>query len=281
MAAVVTNPDRPAGRGMHTAASPVKEVATARGLKVLQPASARDPALHEEVRALSVDAAVVVAYGKLLPLSLLEIPPLGFVNLHFSLLPKYRGAAPVERAVIDGVRETGVSTIVLTEGMDEGPVLSSQVVSVGPDETAGELGDRLATIGGPLLVKTLEQYASGELVPTRQNHDAATYAPKLTSTDARIDWFAPAASIHNLVRGLNPAPGAWTQLRDGRLKVWGVRVIDRPGLESGELVAGDDLIAGCGDGAVVLVDVQMAGRSRMTGGELARGLRLAPGEKLE
>jgi methionyl-tRNA formyltransferase len=277
----VTNPDRPAGRGMHTAASPVKEVATARGLKVLQPASARDPALHEEVRALSVDAAVVVAYGKLLPLSLLEIPPLGFVNLHFSLLPKFRGAAPVERAVIDGVRETGVSTIVLTEGMDEGPVLSSQVVSVGSDETAGELGDRLATIGAPLLVKTLEQYASGELVPTRQNHDAATYAPKLTSTDARIDWFAPAASIHNLVRGLNPAPGAWTQLRDGRLKVWGVRVIDRPGLESGELVSGDDLIAGCGDGAVVLVDVQMAGRSRMTGGELARGLRLAPGEKLE
>jgi methionyl-tRNA formyltransferase len=266
---------------MHTAASPVKVVATARGLKVLQPASARDPALHEEVRALSVDAAVVVAYGKLLPLSLLEIPPLGFVNLHFSLLPKYRGAAPVERAVIDGVRETGVSMMVLTEGMDEGPVLSSQVVSVGPDETAGELGDRLATIGAPLLVETLERYASGELVPTRQNHDAATYAPKLTSTDARIDWSAPAASIHNLVRGLNPAPGAWTQLRGGRLKVWRVRVIDRPGLESGELVAGDDLIAGCGDGAVVLVDVQMAGRSRMTGGELARGLRLAPGEKLE
>lgn len=280
VAAVVTNPDKPAGRGMELRPPPVKEEALRAGLEVLQPRRAREPELEERLRELAPDVAIVVAYGSILPGSLLEVPRRGFVNLHFSLLPAYRGAAPVQRAVIDGVSASGVSIMVLTEGMDEGPVLAVQEVAVEPDDTAGTLGERMADLGAPLLVETVERYVAGELRPEEQDHDRATYAPKISTEEARIDWTRPAPEIVNLVRGLNPVPGAWTEWDGKRLKVWAVRPAGRS-LEPGALEhSGDALLAGTGAEAVELADVQLAGKRRMRGGELARGLRLEPGAKL-
>ena len=279
--AAVTNPDKPAGRGMEVAASPIKEAAANAGLPVLQPAKARDPEFHRALTGLRPDVAVVVAYGKILPRSLLAVPRLGFVNVHFSLLPKYRGAAPVQHALMDGVDKTGVSIMVLTEGMDEGPVLDTETIEVGPDETAGSVGERLAEIGARLLAKSLLAYEAGSLTPVPQDHERATYAPKIDSEAARIDWGQPAQRIHNLVRALNPAPGAWTTLRGDRLKIY--MTTGRPDVElkPGELRADGRLVAGTSEGSLELVGVQIAGKQRMTGAELARGLRLSAEDRLQ
>lgn len=281
--AVVTNPDRPAGRGLRRRPTPVKLAAAEAGIEVLQPERARDPALGARLHDLEVDVGVVVAYGAILPPELLAIPPHGFVNLHFSLLPAWRGAAPVQRALMSGARETGVSVIVLTEGMDEGPVLESAAVAIDSEETAGELGERLARLGAPLLVSTLRRYVEGEVVARPQDHPRATYAPRVTPAEARVDWTRPAGAIHDHVRALNPAPGAWTILRGERLKVWRVRPMTGPQtLAPGVLAcAGEGLAAGAGKGAVALLEVQPAARKRMSGPGLGRGLRLRPGERLE
>ena len=274
---VVTNPDRPAGRGMKLKPSPVKELAVAAGVEVVQPEKARDPELAIWLADADADVAVVVAYGKILPASLLEIPRLGFVNVHFSLLPRYRGAAPVQRAVMDGVSETGVSIMVLTEGMDEGPVLATEVVAVGEDQTAGEVGDELARVGAPLLVEALRGYGAGSLRPIEQDHSGATYASKITPEDARIDWSASSRRIRDLVRGCNPIPGAWTTLDGRRLKVHRVRPAPGTGARApGAARAAESLVAGTGDDPLEIVEGQMEGRTRMTGAELARGLRLDP-----
>ena len=279
---VVTNPDRPAGRGMELRPSPVKQVALEAGLDIRQPEKARDPELADWLRTKEVDAATVVAYGKILPADLLAIPDKGFVNVHFSLLPAYRGAAPVQRAVMDGAEETGVAIMVLTEGMDEGPVLASEPIAIA-GETSGEVGARLASIGAPLLVDSLRGYLQGTIEPVEQDHSRATYASKITTEEARIDWSRPAPDIDNLVRGLNPVPGAWTLLRDERVKVHAVGVRPEPEpLEPGVISVSDDaVIVGTGRGTVELLDVQVAGRKRMSGIEAARGLRLSPGEALE
>jgi methionyl-tRNA formyltransferase len=178
---VVTNPDRPAGRGLEPRPPPVKVAALGANLDVVQPHKARDPALEAWVREREPDVGTVVAYGRILPGSLLEVPRLGFVNVHFSLLPQYRGAAPVQRAILDGLDRTGVSIMVLTEGMDEGPILARAELAIGENETGGELGDRLAELGAPLLVNALEDYESGTLVPREQDHDRASYAPKVSA----------------------------------------------------------------------------------------------------
>ena len=274
--AVVTNPDRPAGRGMELRPPPVKVRASALGLEVLQPETARDPAVAESLTSFGVDVAVVVAYGKILPVSLLEIPPRGFVNVHFSLLPAYRGAAPVQRAVMDGLTETGVSIMVLTEGMDEGPLLATEATAIGAEDTAGTVGDRLADVGAGLLVRSLPNYVAGTLEPREQDHARATYAPKLTTEEARIDWSRPAPRIVDHIRGLNPVPGAWSTLGGDRLKVWRVAIAERTDLEPAELDADGGLTVGTGEGALELVDVQLRGKRRMSGAELARGLRLGP-----
>ena len=250
------------------------------GLEVLQPEKARDPDFQKHLRELGPDVAAVVAYGKILPAAVLEIPPLGFVNLHFSLLPAYRGAAPVQRALIDGVKETGASVMVLTEGMDEGPLLGASTVNVADDETAGTLGERLAEVGAPLLVERIQMYANGDLTPVEQDHDAATYAPKITTDEARIDWSRPAIAVRNLVRGLNPAPGAWTTLRGGRVKILNSELVDRGG-QPGEILDPTDLVVATGEGAVRLTEVQPAGKKAMSGADLARGLRPASGESFE
>jgi methionyl-tRNA formyltransferase len=279
--AVVTNPDRPAGRGMEMHASPVKEAAVAAGLPILQPEKARDPEFQARLKELDPDVAAVVAYGKILPVDLLSIPRLGFVNVHFSLLPKYRGAAPVQRAIIEGETETGVSIMVLTEGMDEGPVLASVTTPIEATDTAGTVGERLAVIGGPLLVDSLHGFASGSIEPVEQDDSAATYAPKITSDDARIDWTWPAERIGRFVRGLNPVPVAWSTLDGKRLKVTQVREVDTDRLEPGEILDGKDLVVGTGTSPLELVEVQPAGKKRMSGSDLLRGLRLEGDRRLE
>jgi methionyl-tRNA formyltransferase len=282
VAAVVTNPDRPAGRGMEVRPSPVKERALRAGLEVVQPQRAKAPEFHDALGDLAPDVATVVAYGKILPASLLAIPRLGFVNLHFSLLPEYRGAAPVQRAVMDGRRVSGVSVMVLTEGMDEGPLLGATEEPIRDDDTAGSLGDRLAAIGSTLLVDTLAAYGAGELGPAEQDHDGATYAPKITTEEAAIDWTRPSAVIGNKVRGLNPSPGAWTTLRGKRTKIWAARSSVEEGLGPGELDVRDGaLLAGTGEGALELIEVQLQSKRSMSGADATRGLRLAPGERFE
>ena len=278
---VVTNPDRPAGRGMELRPSPVKEAAVAAGLEVMQPEKARDPELAEWLRGMGADVATVVAYGKILPAPLLEIPRLGFVNVHFSLLPLYRGAAPVQQALIDGRAETGVSIMVLTEGMDEGPVIAAESLPVGEDETAGEIGEKLSVIGATLLVRALRGYGDGSLEPVEQEHAAATYAGKISPDDARIDWATSSKQIRDLVRGCNPIPGAWTTLDGKRLKVHRVKPTEGKDLPPGAVVASDSIFAGAGDGTLELVEVQLEGRRRMPGAELARGLRLDPDARFE
>ncbi|MGH3242390.1 MAG: methionyl-tRNA formyltransferase [Spirillospora sp.] len=280
VAAVVTNPDRPAGRGMELRPSPVKAVALEADVEVLQPDRARDPELAARLRTLGPEVATVVAYGKILPAELLSAPPRGFVNVHFSVLPGYRGAAPVQRALMDGVTETGVSIMVLTEGMDEGPVLAVETTAVSPEDTAGSVGGRLADIGAHLLVRTLPRYAEGALAPTEQDHGSATYAPKVSDDDARIDWALDAAKVRDAVRALNPVPGAWSTFREGRVKLWSVAIRSgAPAVPPGELRAGDELLAGTGGAPVAVLDVQVQGRRRMPGAALARGLRLQPGER--
>jgi len=264
---------------MELRASPVKEVAVEAGVELRQPQRARDQEVAEWLREASVDVATVVAYGKILPAGLLEIPRLGFVNVHFSLLPKYRGAAPVQRALIDGAAETGVSIMVLTEGIDEGPVLATRSIPVGDAETAGEIGDRLADVGADLLVSALHGYEEGTMRPVEQDHASATYAPKLTPEDAHIDWNASSKQVRDLVRGCNPVPGAWTVLAGRRLKVHRVRPSPGVGLEAGAISVDGGLVAGTGDVAVELTEVQLEGKRRMRGTELVRGLRLAAGSR--
>jgi methionyl-tRNA formyltransferase len=281
VAAVVTNPDRPAGRGLELRPSPVKRRAMEAGVEVIQPERARDPDFIGRIADLAPDAAVVVAYGKILPQALLDVPPLGFVNVHFSLLPAWRGAAPVQWSVLSGDAVTGVSIIVLTLGMDEGPVLAGAEEPIGPDDTAGTVGERLAEIGARLLVRTLPAYANGEVRPVEQDHERATYAPKITPAQARIDWGKPADAVRNLVRGLNPAPGAWATLEGARLKVWMAEHEPARRPSPGVLEIDDGIVVGTATTALRLTDVQLQGRRRMPGIELARGLRIAPGVQLE
>lgn len=280
--AVVTNPDRAAGRGLALRSSPVKVAALEAGVEVLQPERAGDDELRERLEAIDPDVATVVAYGRILPPRLLDVPKLGFVNVHFSLLPDLRGAAPVQHALIDGLGSTGVSIMVLSEGMDEGPVLASEVVAIDHDDTAASLGRRLAVVGARLLVPTLQQLETGSLVAEAQDDAGATYAPKISGAAARVDWSKAPATIRNLVRGLNPEPGAWTTLRSVRVKVLEVVIADQaPAPPPGSLDVGAEVVAGCGGGALVLREVQPAGKRRMSAMEWARGLRLEPGERFE
>ena len=249
------------------------------GLLLYQPEGGAKERTQRWLEAQRVEAAVVVAYGSILPKELIEIPPLGFVNLHFSLLPRYRGAAPVARALMDGSDHTGVSSMVLTEGMDEGPVLARKPVPIEPDDTAGSLGARLAGLGAELLISSLLAYERGELVPEPQDHSSATYAPKITEAEARVSWAASSRSVRDLIRGLNPSPGAWTFLRGERVKLHRAeRAREAPALAPGELAVRPGLLVGTGDGALILTEVQLSGRRRMSGADLARGLRLKPGE---
>ena len=262
--------------------SPVKDRALELGLEILQTQRARAPEFQESLEGLAPDVCVVVAYGKILPSSLLRVPRLGFVNLHFSLLPEYRGAAPVQRAIMDGRALTGVSVMVLSEGMDEGPVLATLQVPIGDDDTAGSMGEHMASVGAPLLVDSVVAYAAGERAPVEQDHERATYAPKITTEEARVTWASSASEIRNKVRGLHPAPGAWTTLRGKRVKLRGVEPWAGSEAAPGELAEHDEvLVVGTGRGLLRIAELQLEGKRATTGEEARRGLRLALGERFE
>lgn len=271
---VVTNPDRPRGRGHRLAAPAVKVAARDAGIEVAQPARAAE--VGARLDALALDACAVVAYGQLLPAALLAVPTRGFVNLHFSLLPAWRGAAPVPAAILHGDRETGVTCFVLDAGMDTGPVLTTRTTRIGPDETAGELTGRLAELGAPLLVDAIVGLVNDELQPRPQDDAGASYAPLISPDDARIDWRWPAEHVQRAVRAYNPVPGAHTRFRDGRLKVHRARVVPGTG-EAGTVIAVDDRsgapVVACGAEAVRLDEVQPAGKRRMAGAAFTRGYR--------
>lgn len=272
--AVVTQPDRPKGRGRKLTPSPVKEAALAHGLPVLQPEKVKDPEFIARLAALKPDIIVVVAFGQFLPAALLDLPPLGCINVHASLLPRYRGAAPIHRAIIDGETATGVTTMYMDAGMDTGDMILKAEIPISPAETTGELHDRLKVLGARVLAETLAAIAAGEAPRTPQDNGAATYAPLLTRDIERIDWQQPAKAIHNLVRGLDPWPGAYCRHGGKLLKVWRCEVVPvAGGGKPGQIIAAGPagIVVAAGEGAVRLTEVQPENRRRMDAGEYMRG----------
>lgn len=276
--AVVTNPDRPRGRSKEPVPPPVKQAAVEHGIEVLQPTRPRE--ILERLRELGLDASAIVAYGAILPQEVLDASGAGFVNLHFSLLPRWRGAAPVQHAIRAGDEVTGVTTFVLDAGMDTGPVLAQEKVEIGPDENAGSLLDRLAAVGAPLLVESVRMLLDG-VVPTPQANEGATVAGKIERGDVAIDWTRPAPEVVNLVRSANPVPGAHSRFRGDVLKVWRAAIAEGEGAP-GEIIgaSSEGPVVATGDGAIRLEEVQPAGKARMSGGDFANGYQPEPGERL-
>ena len=278
--AVVTQPDRPRGRGQHAAAPPVKEAALRLGLPVYQPERVRRPEAVEYLRALAPEAMVVVGYGQIIPQAVIDLAPVGIINVHASLLPKYRGAGPIQWAIINGETRTGVTTMRIDAGLDTGDMLLKQETEIGPEETAVELGQRLAVMGADLLVQTLDGLQRGTIVPVPQNSEEATHAPLLKKEDGLIDWNQPAQAIHNRVRGLQPWPGASTLFRGGALHVWRSRPHTAAGPAPGRFLSLKPPAVACGGGSLELVEVQMEGRKRMSAADFVNGQRLTDNDKL-
>ena len=284
---VVTRPDAPSGRGRRLEASPVKRRAEELGVPVLTPARAKDPDFLRDLTALAPDACPVVAYGNVVPPDALAIPRLGWINLHFSLLPAWRGAAPVQHAIMAGDEVTGASTFVLERGLDTGPVLGIMTETIRPTDTSGDLLGRLATAGAGLLVATLDGLESGELVAVPQPTEGVSLAPKIEVDDARIVWTRPAIAVDRLVRGCTPAPGAWTTFRGERLKVSPVSIASVGDLPDGSPLAAGELVVtkravfvGTGTGPVRLGTVQAHGKKPMPAADWARGTRIEAGERV-
>ncbi|CAL9397525.1 Methionyl-tRNA formyltransferase [Streptomyces sp. enrichment culture] len=280
VAAVVTRPDAPAGRGRRLVASPVVERAEEAGIEVLKPARPRDPEFLERLKEIGPDCCPVVAYGALLPKAALDIPARGWVNLHFSLLPAWRGAAPVQHAVMAGDEITGASTFLIEEGLDSGPVYGTLTEEIRPTDTSGDLLTRLALAGAGLLAATMDGIEDGTLKAVPQPAEGVSLAPKVTVEDARVDWNTPALRVDRVVRGCTPAPGAWTTFRGERLKiVQAAPVPGRTDLAPGELAAGkNNVYVGTGSYAVELLWVQAQGKKPMRAADWARGVRIAAGE---
>ncbi len=282
---VLTKPDEPSGRGYATQAPPVKQVAKRAGLQVYQPAKLKDPATREFLSQFHPDAIVVVAYGRIIPPWMIELPRLGCINLHASLLPKYRGAAPIQWALIRGERTTGVTTMLIDPGMDTGDILLQREVKIDPEDTAETLFERLSLLGAELTLQTLRGLERGEIKPRPQDHSQATLAPMLKKEDGRIDWSLSAAEISSRVRGLRPWPGAFTTFRGKMFHIWAAA----PALgratspaEPGTVCAeGGRLLVACGDQTwLEAKEVQLEGRKRISARDFLNGVRLGPGEKL-
>lgn len=272
---VVTQPDRPSGRGQQLTASPVKEAALRLGLPVYQPERIRRPEAVAAMAELKPDAMVVVGYGQIIPQSVIDIPPHGIINVHASLLPKYRGAGPVQWTIANGETRTGVTTMRIDAGLDTGDMLLKAETEIAPEETAVELGARLATMGAALLVETLERIAA--ITPQKQDPAQATYAPLLKKEDGLIDWRHPAQAIHNRVRGFQPWPGAYTSFRGQQLHIWRSRVAGgEPGgapHRPGRLLLHPPRVV-CSEGALALIEVQLEGRKRISAEAFANGQRI-------
>jgi methionyl-tRNA formyltransferase len=283
VAAVLTRPDAPAGRGRHVESSPVARRAAEAGVEVLTPARVRDPQFLDRLRQLAPDCVPLVAYGALIPQAALDVPPHGWVNLHFSVLPAWRGAAPVQHAILHGDDVTGATTFRLVAELDAGPVFGVLTEPVKPTDTSGDLLDRLAHSGAHLLLATLDGIESGTLEAIPQPSEGVSFAPKITPADARVDWKLPAHVVDRLIRACTPEPGAWTEHDGARLKLWPLSSGERgtdpetvPDLGPGEVLAGrHDVFVGTGSRPVRLGDVQAPGKRRMMASDWARGLRSA------
>jgi methionyl-tRNA formyltransferase len=286
--AVVTQPDRPRGRGHAVTSSPVKEVALGADIYVYQPETTKSDSAYDFFRRVAPEAVVIIAYGQIVPARLIAIPPLGWINLHGSLLPKYRGAAPIAWAIANGETATGLTTMEIDAGMDTGPILLQQTMAIGADETAPELSRRMAQAGAALVIESLAKLGRGEISGRAQNSSdlpGATYAPKLEKKHGRIDWSQSAGQIYNRMRGFAPWPGTYSTFRGQLCHLWG-RPADRgvaaiAGATPGTLLAGGrGLRVACGESsAIELTEVQLEGRKRITAGEFANGAHVAPGER--
>ena len=276
VAGVFTQPDKPQGRGYKLTPPPVKELALKHGIPVFQPVKMRDGQALAILQELKPDLAVVVAYGKILPKEILEVPPLGCVNVHASLLPKYRGAGPIQWSVINGEKETGVTTMYMAEGLDTGDMILKASTSIGEQETSGQLHDRLSVLGAECLSETLRQIEAGTAPRTHQDDSLSTYAPMLSKELGRLDFNRPAQELHCLIRGVSPWPGAYTFLDGKMLKVHSAALTEGKG-KPGELLDSKKLVVACGEGALELTEVQLAGAKRMPGPVFLMGRQLAKG----
>ena len=274
--AVLTQPDRPAGRGKKLTASPVKQYAEQQGIEVMQPVTLRDADVVAELEALAPDLLVVAAYGLILPQNVLDIPTHGCLNVHASALPRWRGAAPIQAAILAGDATTGISLMAMTAGLDCGPVFHTAQVTIGDDETAGELHDRLASIGGATLVEHLDDILAGKRVAVEQDESLATYAPKIQKQDAAIDWALPAPELARRVRAYNPFPGAFFYAGETRIKVWRATAVDNAA-EPGTVMQSDrdGIVVACGAGALRLDELQLPGKRRAPAHEFAGQFDLA------
>lgn len=278
VALVLTQPDRPAGRGLKTRASAVKQLALERGLPLAQPVSLKDPAIVDELARIGADVMVVVAYGLLLPAAVLALPRRGCLNIHASLLPRWRGAAPIQRAILAGDNETGVTIMQMDRGLDTGPMLLAQPVKIDNDDTAQTLHDKLAAVGARLIVRALQE----PLQPVAQDAARATYAAKIDKGEARIDWTRRAPEIDRLIRAFNPSPGAYTTAADGHLlKIWRAEVVAAEPAAPGTVVhAGTDgIVVAAGAGALRLLELQRAGGKRLAAKLFLAGTPLPPGTR--
>lgn len=279
--AVFTQPDKPKGRGHKLQPPPVKELALKHGLQVFQPDTLRDEGVQRSIAEMEPDAIIVVAYGKLLPPKVLEVPRLGCINVHGSLLPKYRGAAPIQWAVINGEKTTGVTTMFMAEGMDTGDILLKAQTDIGPEETAGELFDRLKLLGASLLTETLDRLENGDLDGIKQDNEQATLAPMLKKEMSAIDWQEPAQHIHDRIRGLNPWPCASAVLDGKRVKLLASRVTEGEGVPGTAYNLQGELAVACGDGMLRITELQADTGKRMSGRDYLLGHVLTEGARFE
>ena len=285
VAAVVTQPDKPKGRSKALVCSPVKEEAMSHELRILQPQRARDEEFIQELKAINADVFVVVAFGQILPSSIINMPPYGCINVHASLLPKYRGASPIQWAVIDGCEYSGVTIMKMDEGIDTGDILKTEEVKLNPKETGGSLFERLSDVGARLLVKTLEELEAGTVVPVPQNDAESTYVKMLDKSFGKMDFNEDAVKIERLIRGLNPWPSAFTFINGKMLKVWDADLISDDSVcqlrdgEPGEVVEIDkeSFTVACGNGYLIIKEVQLEGKKRMDSGSFLRGNHLDEG----
>lgn len=281
MAGVYTQPDRPSGRGNKLTSPPVKRIAEQVGIPVFQPPKLRQAEVVDELRALAPDLIVVVAYGQILPRSVLEIPKHGCINVHASLLPAYRGAAPINQAIIDGADETGVTTMYMDVGLDTGDMLVKRATPIGRFETAGQLHDRLALLGREAMEETLQQLCAGALQREPQDDALSSYAPMLKKTDGLIDWSRSALQIHNQVRGLDPWPGAYSHLDGEVLKLAETVPADAGGPAATILdSSAKGILVACGEGSLLIGQLQLPGRRRLSAADFLRGRALPPGTRL-
>ena len=279
---VITQPDRPAGRGFALAPSPVKKLASARGIQVTQPESLRDAQAQAELKHFRPDVIVVAAYGLILPRPVLQLPRDGAINIHASLLPRWRGAAPIQRALLAGDRHTGVSIMQMDDGLDTGPVLMQEEIPILEDDTMGTLRDRLAELGAKLIVQALDALQAGVIKATPQSAEGVTYAAKLEKREARVDWRKGALTVNRQVRALNPSPGADARVRGVELKIWRCATAAGRG-NPGEIlsIGPEGLCVACGEDALVITELQRSGGKRLRAADFLRGFPLTTGERFD